>query len=92
MGTAPVKEKKSQLLGKGWDQELSSLRGQLVQDPRGGLVPHGKERVGSGQEPGGEERRHRGPDRADLLCQGKQVAFILSSRRSSERVSSRGLA
>lgn len=91
MGTAPVKERKSQLLGKDWDQELSCLMEQLIQDPRGGLAPHGKERMGSGHETVGEEIRHRGPDHADLLCQGKEVALILSSRRSPERVLSRGM-
>lgn len=55
------------------------------------LASHGKERMSSGQEPVGEKRRHPGPDQADLLCPGKQLVFILSSRRSLERALSRGM-
>lgn len=36
MGTAPGEERKNQLWGKGWDQELSSLREQLINDLGGG--------------------------------------------------------
>lgn len=32
MGTAPGTERKNQLWGKGWDQELSSLREQPIKD------------------------------------------------------------
>ena len=37
------------------------------------LAPNETARMGSGQEPVKEKRRHPGPDHEDLLCQGKQI-------------------